>query len=97
MKKLNSYQKPSKSIHAMYEKILAEQPPLAMVDSEQGITNLHRPNDTIIDASMPAMIRSGGQMWNAKGELQPTKALIPDRAYGDLSSGNRVLQRAWCV
>ncbi|MEL6895975.1 MAG: NADP-dependent isocitrate dehydrogenase, partial [Planctomycetota bacterium] len=56
-------------------------PGLAMVDSDRGITNLHVPSDVIIDASMPAAIRSGGQMWNADGNLQPTLAVIPDRSY----------------
>ena len=49
-----------------------------MVDSDRGITNLHVPSDVIIDASMPAMIRDSGQMWNPAGELQDTKAVIPD-------------------
>ena len=52
-----------------------------MVDSDQGITNLHVPSDVIIDASMPAMIRSSGQMWNADGNLQDAKATIPDGSY----------------
>ncbi len=56
-------------------------PDLAMVNSDKGITNLHVPNDVIIDASMPAAIRSSGQMWNKEGKLQDTKALIPDRSY----------------
>jgi isocitrate dehydrogenase len=56
-------------------------PGLAMVDSDRGITNLHVPSDIIIDASMPAMIRTSGQMWNAKGEQQDTKAVIPDSSY----------------
>ena len=55
--------------------------PLAMVDSDRGITNLHVPSDIIIDASMPAMIRSSGQMWNAEGKQQDAKAVIPDRSY----------------
>jgi isocitrate dehydrogenase len=55
--------------------------PLAMVDSDKGITNLHVPSDVIVDASMPAMIRSSGQMWNPEGKLQDTLALIPDRCY----------------
>lgn len=55
--------------------------PLAMVDSARGITNLHAPNDVIIDASMPALIRDGGRMWNARGELQEALAVIPDRCY----------------
>jgi len=56
-------------------------PDLAMVNSDKGITNLHVPSDVIIDASMPAMIRSSGQMWNAQGELQDALAVIPDSSY----------------
>ena len=56
-------------------------PDLAMVDSDRGITNLHIPSDVIIDASMPAMIRTSGQMWNKEGKLQDTKAVIPDSSY----------------
>lgn len=56
-------------------------PDLAMVNSDKGITNLHVPSDVIVDASMPAMIRSSGKMWNKAGELQDTYALIPDRNY----------------
>lgn len=56
-------------------------PDMAMVNSEKGITNLHVPSDVIIDASIPAMIRTSGQMWNKAGELQDTKAIIPDRSY----------------
>ena len=59
-------------------------PALAMVDSDKGITNLHVPSDVIIDASMPAMIRSSGQMWNAAGQQQDTKAVIPDSSYADV-------------
>jgi isocitrate dehydrogenase len=55
-----------------------------MVDSDRGITNLHVPSDVIIDASMPAMIRTSGQMWNADGEQQDTKAVIPDSSYAAL-------------
>jgi len=62
-------------------KIYKRQPPLAMVDSEKGITNLHIPSNVIIDASMPATIRSSGQMWGPDGKLHDTKALIPDRCY----------------
>ena len=58
--------------------------PLAMVNSDKGITNLHVPSDVIVDASMPAMIRSSGQMWNAAGKLQDTIALIPDRSYAGI-------------
>ncbi len=56
-------------------------PDLAMVDSDKGITNLHVPSDVIVDASMPAMIRTSGQMWNKAGEPQDTKAVIPDSSY----------------
>jgi isocitrate dehydrogenase len=59
-------------------------PDLAMVNSDKGITNLHVPSDVIIDASMPAMIRTSGQMWNANGELQDTKAVIPDSSYASI-------------
>ena len=68
-------------IKTLLEHSYASQPDLAMVNSDQGITNLHVPSDVIIDASMPAMIRSSGQMWNQKGVLQDTKAIIPDRSY----------------
>ena len=61
-------------------------PSIAMVNSDKGITNLHVPSDVIIDASMPAMIRTSGQMWNAKGELQDTKAVIPDSSYAGIYS-----------
>jgi isocitrate dehydrogenase len=64
-------------IHACY----ANGPDIAMVNSDKGITNLHVPSDIIIDASMPPMIRDSGRMWNAKGELQDTKAVIPDSSY----------------
>jgi isocitrate dehydrogenase len=69
-----------KAITATYE----SGPGLAMVDSDRGITNLHVPSDVIVDASMPAAIRSSGQMWNAKGELQDTKYVIPDSSYAAL-------------
>ena len=58
-----------------------KRPALAMVNSDKGITNLHVPSDVIIDASMPAMIRDSGKMWNTEGKLQDTKAVIPDRSY----------------
>ncbi len=66
-----------KDIQACY----AKRPSLAMVDSDKGITNLHVPSDVIIDASMPAAIRAGGKMWNAEGQTQDMKAVIPDRSY----------------
>jgi len=59
----------------------AQRPGVAMVNSDKGITNLHVPSDVIIDASMPAMIRDSGKMWNARGELQDIVAVIPDRSY----------------
>ncbi|WP_370291873.1 NADP-dependent isocitrate dehydrogenase [Thalassolituus sp.] len=59
----------------------ADRPAIAMVNSDKGITNLHVPNDVIVDASMPAMIRSSGQMWGADGKLHDTIAVIPDRCY----------------
>jgi len=59
-------------------------PEMAMVDSVRGITNLHVPSDVIVDASMPAMIRSGGMMWNAHGKLRDTKAVIPDTSYATI-------------
>ncbi len=61
--------------------VYADRPPLAMVDSDRGITNLHVPSDVIIDASMPAAIRSSGKMWGPDGKLSDTKAMIPDRCY----------------
>ncbi len=61
-------------------------PDIAMVNSDKGITNLHVPSDVIVDASMPAMIRTSGQMWNKAGELQDTKAVIPDSSYAALYS-----------
>ncbi|MBT8180518.1 MAG: NADP-dependent isocitrate dehydrogenase, partial [Eudoraea sp.] len=63
---------------------LHDGPDLAMVNSEKGITNLHVPSDIIIDASMPAMIRTSGQMWNKEGKLQDTKAIIPDSSYASI-------------
>ncbi|AUC86579.1 NADP-dependent isocitrate dehydrogenase [Polaribacter sp. ALD11] len=61
-------------------------PELAMVNSDRGITNLHVPSDVIIDASMPAMIRTSGQMYNSEGKLQDTKAIIPDSSYAGIYS-----------
>jgi len=70
-----------KEIEADLEAALESGPDLAMVNSDKGITNLHVPSDVIIDASMPAMIRTSGQMWNAGGETEDTKAVIPDSSY----------------
>jgi isocitrate dehydrogenase len=70
-----------KEIEADIEACYNEGPDLAMVNSDKGITNLHVPSDVIIDASMPAMIRTSGQMWNKDNKTQDTKAIIPDRSY----------------
>lgn len=70
-----------KAIEADIEKAYRMGPDLAMVNSDKGITNLHVPSDVIIDASMPAMIRTSGQMWNAEGKQQDTLAVIPDSSY----------------
>lgn len=67
-------------IEALYQ----ERPPMAMVNSHKGITNLHVPSDVIIDASMPAMIRDSGKMWGADDQLHDTKAVIPDRCYATI-------------
>ena len=72
------------SIQADIQEAYATGPDLAQVDSSRGITNLHVPSDIIIDASMPAMIRNSGQMWNKHDETQDTKAVIPDSSYADL-------------
>jgi isocitrate dehydrogenase len=69
------------AIEADIQAVYASRPPLAMVDSAKGITNLHVPSDVIVDASMPAAIRASGQMWGPDGKLHDTKALIPDRSY----------------
>ena len=68
-------------VNAAIDAVYANRPAVAMVNSDKGITNLHVPSDVIIDASMPAMIRTSGQMWNAAGQQQDTKAIIPDRCY----------------
>ncbi|MFY8275045.1 NADP-dependent isocitrate dehydrogenase [Pseudoalteromonas sp. SSDWG2] len=70
-----------KEIEADIMAVYEQRPRVAMVDSDRGITNLHVPSDVIIDASMPAAIRSSGQMWNADGQLQDTAFVIPDRSY----------------
>ncbi len=69
------------AIEADLEALMATKADIAMVDSDRGITNLHVPSDVIVDASMPAMIRSSGKMWNRAGQLQDTMAVIPDRCY----------------
>ncbi len=72
------------AIRSELDRIHAAGPGLAMVDSDRGITNLHVPSDIIIDASMPPMIRDGGKMWNAAGELEDTLAVIPDASYAGI-------------
>ena len=72
------------AIEADIQAVYASRPPLAMVDSSKGITNLHVPSDVIIDASMPAAIRSSGQMWGPDGKLHDMKAMIPDRCYAGI-------------
>ncbi|MEP5341861.1 MAG: NADP-dependent isocitrate dehydrogenase [Algibacter sp.] len=71
-------------IQADIDAAFSSRPDVAMVNSDKGITNLHVPSDVIIDASMPAMIRTSGQMWNAEGKLQDTKAIIPDSSYAGI-------------
>jgi len=73
-----------KQIKADIQGVYHDRPKLAMVDSDRGITNLHVPNDVIVDASMPAAIRAGGKMWGSDGEMHDTKAMIPDRCYADV-------------
>ena len=72
------------TIEADIKSCIENGPELAMVDSDKGITNLHVPSDVIIDASMPAMIRTSGQMWDSEGKLQDTKAVIPDSSYASV-------------
>ena len=72
------------AIEADIKAVYANRPAVAMVNSDKGITNLHVPSDVIVDASMPAMIRDSGGMWNAEGKLQDTKAVIPDRSYAGI-------------
>jgi isocitrate dehydrogenase len=72
------------AIEADIKATYAKRPPLAMVDSDKGITNLHVPNDIIIDASMPVVVRESGQMWGPDGKLADTKATIPDRCYATI-------------
>ena len=72
------------AIETELEAVYETRPPLAMVDSDRGITNLHVPSDVIIDASMPAAIRASGRMWGPDGELHDMKAMIPDRCYAGI-------------
>lgn len=75
-------------VTAAIQAVIQNGPALAMVNSDKGITNLHVPSDVIIDASMPAMIRTSGRMWNAQGQAQDTKAVIPDRCYAGIYSAS---------
>ena len=77
-------EKEAAEIRSAIDRALEAGPALAMVNSDKGITNLHVPSDVIIDASMPAMIRNSGQMWNARGKAQDTKAVIPDSSYAGI-------------
>ncbi len=87
LNKLNELPADKKAeIEADIKKAIANGPALAMVNSDKGITNLHVPSDIIIDASMPAMIRNSGQMWNTEGKAQDTKAVIPDSSYAGIYS-----------
>jgi isocitrate dehydrogenase len=70
-----------KTIEADIQEVYKKRPPLAMVNSDKGITNLHVPSDIIIDASIPPVIRDSGKMWNPEGKLQDTKVVIPDASY----------------
>lgn len=72
------------AIEADIKATYADRPALAMVDSDKGITNLHAPNDVIVDASMPVVVRDSGQMWNADGKQQQTLAMVPDRCYAPM-------------
>jgi isocitrate dehydrogenase len=71
-------------IEADIQAVYKSRPALAMVDSDKGITNLHVPNDIIIDASMPVVVRDGGKMWGPDGQLHDTKAMVPDRCYASM-------------
>ena len=71
-------------IEADIAAVYGKRPKLAMVDSDKGITNLHVPNDIIVDASMPVVVRDGGKMWGPDGQLHDTKAMIPDRCYATI-------------
>lgn len=80
--KLNSLpEDKAQEIQQAIQETLKQQAPLAMVDSDKGITNLHVPSHVIVDASMPAMIRNSGKMWDVNGQLNDTLAIIPDRCY----------------
>ena len=82
LKKLDSEKRIE--IEMAFNKVLENGPDLAMVNFEKGVNNLHVPSDVIIDASMPAMIRNSGKLYNAKGFKQDTKAIIPDSSYASI-------------
>ena len=71
-------------VQAALNAAFAAAPDVAMVNSDKGITNLHVPSDVIVDASMPAMIRNSGKMWDKNGQLRDTKAVIPDSSYAGI-------------
>jgi len=84
-KKIQALPAPKKAeIEADIQAVYATRPALAMVDSDKGITNLHVPNDVIVDASMPVVVRESGRMWGPDGKLHDTKAMIPDRCYATM-------------
>ena len=84
-----------KAIEADIQEVYKKRPPMAMVNSDKGITNLHVPSDIIIDASMPPVIRDSGKMWGPDGKLADTKCVIPDcQLRAGLSRGRRILQEA---
>ena len=82
------------AIEADLKAVSLARAPLAMVNSDKGITNLHVPSDVIVDASMPAMIRDSGKMWDAAGKLADTKALIPDRCYAGVYAATIAFHKA---
>jgi isocitrate dehydrogenase len=85
LKAIEKLSEPERSaIQATIDAAYENGPAIAMVDSDRGVTNLHVPSDVIIDASLPAAIRSSGQMWNARGDQQDAKFVIPDHSYADL-------------
>lgn len=83
LEKIEEYPE-AEEIKSAIQKTIKNGPDLAMVNSDKGVTNLHVPSDVIIDASMPAMIRNSGKMWDFEGKLQDTKAVIPDSSYAGI-------------
>ncbi|MGW8882904.1 NADP-dependent isocitrate dehydrogenase, partial [Streptomyces mirabilis] len=94
LKGLDSVPHIGAEIKASFEAELADGPALAMVDSDKGITNLHVPSDVIVDASMPAMIRTSGHMWGPDGEEADTLAVLPDSSYAGVYQVGLMAQKA---